>query len=35
MCKMVVLVGSVRKKGNTDLLASAFADGAEKTMMLK
>ncbi|MDE6231748.1 MAG: flavodoxin family protein [Lachnospiraceae bacterium] len=30
MCKIVVLVGSVRKKGNTDLLARAFVEGAEK-----
>lgn len=30
MSKIVVLVGSVRKKGNTDLLAEAFAEGARK-----
>lgn len=30
MCKIVVLVGSMRKGGNTDLLAQAFAQGAEK-----
>ncbi len=29
MSRVVVLVGSVRKDGNTDLLASAFADGAK------
>lgn len=28
MSKIVILVGSVRKEGNTDLLAKAFADGA-------
>lgn len=30
MSKIVVLVGSVRKNGNTDLLARAFVDGARK-----
>lgn len=30
MSKIVVLVGSVRKNGNTDLLARAFAEGARK-----
>jgi NAD(P)H-dependent FMN reductase len=30
MSKVVVLVGSVRKGGNTDLLARSFADGAGK-----
>ena len=30
MSRMVVLVGSMRKGGNTDLLAQAFADGAGK-----
>ena len=30
MSKIVILVGSVRKNGNTDLLAHAFADGAKK-----
>lgn len=30
MSKIVILVGSVRKDGNTDLLAQAFADGAKK-----
>lgn len=30
MSKVVVLVGSVRKGGNTELLAEAFANGAEK-----
>lgn len=29
MSKIVVLVGSVRKNGNTDLLARAFVDGAK------
>ena len=28
MSKIVILVGSVRREGNTDLLAKAFADGA-------
>lgn len=28
MGKIIILVGSVRKNGNTDLLARAFADGA-------
>ena len=30
MSNIVVLAGSVRKGGNTDLLVQAFADGAEK-----
>lgn len=30
MSRIVVLVGSVRKGGNTDLLAQAFAEGARK-----
>ena len=30
MGKIVVLVGSVRRNGNTELLAKAFADGAGK-----
>lgn len=30
MGRIVVLVGSVRKNGNTDLLARAFVDGAKK-----
>lgn len=30
MSKIVVLVGSVRKGGNTDLLAQAFAEGAKQ-----
>lgn len=29
MSKIVVLVGSVRKEGNTDLLAKSFVDGAK------
>ncbi len=29
MGKIIVLIGSVRKDGNTDLLARAFAKGAE------
>ena len=32
MSKVVVLVGSVRKNGNTDLLTQAFVEGAEKKM---
>ena len=30
MSKVVVLVGSMRKYGNTDLLARAFTEGANK-----
>lgn len=30
MSKIVILIGSMRKGGNTQLLAQAFADGAEK-----
>ena len=30
MSRIVVLVGSMRKGGNTDLLAQAFAEGANK-----
>lgn len=30
MSKIVIIVGSMRKNGNTDLLARAFAEGAEK-----
>lgn len=30
MSKIVILVGSVRKGGNTDLLAEAFAEGAKQ-----
>lgn len=30
MSRIVVLVGSVRKGGNTDLLAQAFVEGAQK-----
>ena len=30
MSRIVILVGSVRKDGNTDLLAQAFVDGAKK-----
>lgn len=30
MSKVIVLVGSMRKGGNTDLLAQAFAEGASK-----
>ena len=30
MSRIVVLVGSVRKGGNTELLARAFAEGAGK-----
>lgn len=29
MGKIIVLIGSVRKDGNTDLLARAFVKGAE------
>lgn len=31
MGRIVILVGSMRKGGNTDLLAQAFADGARKS----
>ncbi len=30
MSKIIVLVGSVRKNGNTEILAKAFVDGAKK-----
>ena len=30
MSNIVILVGSMRKGGNTDLLAQAFAEGARK-----
>lgn len=30
MSKIIILVGSVRKGGNTEMLAKAFADGARK-----
>ena len=30
MSKVIILVGSVRKEGNTDLLAQAFAEGAKE-----
>ena len=30
MSNIVILVGSMRKNGNTDLLAQAFAEGARK-----
>ena len=30
MSNIVILMGSVRKGGNTDLLVQAFAEGAEK-----
>lgn len=30
MSNIVILVGSMRKNGNTDLLAQAFAKGARK-----
>ena len=30
MSKIVVLIGSMRKSGNTDLLAQAFTEGASK-----
>ena len=35
MSKIVVLVGSMRKGGNTDLLAQAYAQGAEKNNTVK
>ena len=30
MSRVVVLIGSMRKGGNTDLLAQAFVEGANK-----
>ncbi len=30
MSRIVILVGSMRKHGNTDLLAQAFAEGGEQ-----
>ena len=35
MSKIVLLVGSVRRNGNTELLAKAFADGAGKRHEVK
>ena len=35
MSKIVILVGSVRRNGNTELLAKAFADGAGKQHEVK
>lgn len=35
MSKIVVLVGSMRKGGNTDLLAQAFAEGANKNNIVE
>lgn len=35
MNKIVVLVGSMRKGGNTDLLAKAFTEGAGKNNVVE
>lgn len=35
MSKIVILVGSMRKNGNTHLLAKAFADGASKNNIVE
>ena len=35
MSRIVVLVGSMRKGGNTDLLAQAFAEGAGKNNIVE
>ena len=35
MSRIVILVGSIRKGGNTDLLAQAFAEGAGKNNMVE
>ena len=35
MSRIVVLVGSIRKGGNTDLLAQAFAEGAGKNNIVE
>lgn len=35
MGRIVVLVGSMRKGGNTDLLAQAFAEGAGKNNIVE
>lgn len=35
MSRIVILVGSMRKGGNTDLLAKAFAEGAGKTNIVE
>ena len=35
MSRIVVLVGSMRKGGNTDLLAQSFADGASKNNIVE
>lgn len=35
MSKIVILVGSMRKSGNTDLLARSFAEGASKNNIVE
>lgn len=35
MSRIVVLIGSMRKGGNTDLLAQSFADGASKNNIVE
>lgn len=35
MSKIVILVGSMRKGGNTDLLAQSFAEGASKNNIVE
>lgn len=35
MSKIVILAGSVRKGGNTQMLAEAFAEGAKQEMKSK
>ncbi len=35
MSRIVILVGSMRKHGNTDLLAQAFAEGASKNNIVE
>ena len=35
MSRIVVLIGSMRKGGNTDLLAHSFAEGASKNNIVE
>ncbi len=35
MSRIVILVGSMRKGGNTDLLVHSFADGASKNNIVE
>ena len=35
MSRIIIIVGSMRKGGNTDLLAQAFAEGASKNNIVE